>query len=116
MWNLKKGHNELLCRRDTDSQTLKNLWFPKETVQGWGDALRLWNGNPIKLDCDDHCTTINVITSLSNKNKFKKGERQRGTKWTMRWPRVKLRVMSLTNPNTSNVMWERGRGLNLCRI
>ena len=30
-WNLKKGHNELLCRADTDSQTLKNLWFPNET-------------------------------------------------------------------------------------
>ena len=30
----KKGQNELLCRTDTDSQTLKNLWFPKETV--WG--------------------------------------------------------------------------------
>ena len=35
-WNLKKGHNELLCRTDTDSQTLKNLWFPKETVWGVG--------------------------------------------------------------------------------
>ena len=34
MWNPKKGHNELLCRTDTDSQTLKNLWFPKE--RGWG--------------------------------------------------------------------------------
>ena len=32
-----------------------------------GDALVLWDGNPIKLDCDDHCTTINVINSLSNK-------------------------------------------------
>ena len=30
--------------------------------------LGLWDGNPIKLDCDDHCTTINVINSLSNKN------------------------------------------------
>ena len=68
MWNIKKGQNELLCRRDTDSQTLKNLWFPKET--GWGvcgGALGLWDGNPTKLDCDDHCTTINVINSLSNK-------------------------------------------------
>jgi len=36
MWNLKKGQNKLLCRTDTDSQTLKNLWFPKETVQGRG--------------------------------------------------------------------------------
>ena len=67
MWNLKKGHNELLCRTDTDSQTLKNLWFPKETVWGWGDSLGLWDGNPIKMDCDDYCTTINVINSLSNK-------------------------------------------------
>ena len=24
MWNLKKGQTELLCRTDTDSQTLKN--------------------------------------------------------------------------------------------
>ena len=29
----KKGQNELLCRTDTDSKTLKNLWFPNET--GW---------------------------------------------------------------------------------
>ena len=29
----KKGHNELLCRTDTDLQTLKNLWFPN--VTGW---------------------------------------------------------------------------------
>ena len=34
MWNLKKGHIELLCRTDTDSQSLKNLHFPNET--GWG--------------------------------------------------------------------------------
>ena len=34
MCNLKKGHNELLCRTDTNSQTLKNLGFPKE--RGWG--------------------------------------------------------------------------------
>ena len=40
MWNLKKGHNELLCRTDTDSQTLKNLWFPNET--GWGGGGMHW--------------------------------------------------------------------------
>ena len=27
----------------------------------------MWGGNPIKLDGDDHCTTTNVINSLSNK-------------------------------------------------
>ena len=31
--------------------------------------LGLWDGNPIKSDCDDHCTTTNVISSLSNKKK-----------------------------------------------
>ena len=68
MWNLKKGQTELLCRIDTDSKSLKNLWFSKEIVcGGWEDVLGLWDGNPIKLDCDDHCTTINVINSLSNK-------------------------------------------------
>ena len=31
--------------------------------QGWGwqrDGLGIWDGNAIKLGCDDHCTTINV--------------------------------------------------------
>ena len=37
MWNLKKGYNELICRTDTVSQTLKNLWLPMET--GWGDRM-----------------------------------------------------------------------------
>jgi len=36
MWNLKKGHNELLCRTDADSQTLKNLQSPEETIWGMG--------------------------------------------------------------------------------
>ena len=61
MWNLKKEHNELLCRTDTDSQTLKNLWFPKVMGWGWGHGLGVWDGNAIKLGCDDRCTTINVI-------------------------------------------------------
>ena len=40
VWNLKIGHNELLCRIDTDSQTLKNLWFPNEI--GWGSVGIYW--------------------------------------------------------------------------
>ena len=31
--------------------------------------LRAWDRNPIKLHCNDHCTTINVINSLSNNEK-----------------------------------------------
>ena len=27
----------------------------------WGDALGVWDGDAIKLDCYDCCTTINVI-------------------------------------------------------
>ena len=67
MWNLKKGHNEFPCKTDTDLQTLKTYGFQRRQVGGWGDALGIWDGNPIKLDCDVHCTTINVINSLSNK-------------------------------------------------
>ena len=61
MWNPKKGHNELLCRTETDSQTMKNVWFQKETGWGWEDGLRVWDGNAIKFGCDDRCTTINII-------------------------------------------------------
>ena len=39
---------------------------------GLGDALGVWDGNTIQLDCDDHCTTINVINSLSNKKRKRK--------------------------------------------
>ena len=28
---------------------------------GWEDALGVWDGNAIKLGCDGHCKTINVI-------------------------------------------------------
>jgi len=64
MWNLKKGHNELLFRTDTDSQTLKNLWFPDETVWGWGYTLRVWDGNAVKFGCDDCCKPRNVIKPI----------------------------------------------------
>ena len=50
MWNRKKGHNELLCRTNTYSQTLKNL-FPNETGWGAGErggAVRVWDGNAVK--------------------------------------------------------------------
>ena len=52
MWNLKKDIN-FFARTDTDSKTLKNLWFPREAGWGWGDALEVWDGKVIKLGCDD---------------------------------------------------------------
>ena len=66
MWNLTKGQNKLLCRTDTDSD-FEKLIVSKGDRSGVGDALALQDGNPIKLDCDDHFTTINVINSLRKK-------------------------------------------------
>ena len=38
-----------------------------ERLGGEGMRKGVWDGNTIKLDCDDHCSTINVINSLSDK-------------------------------------------------
>ena len=43
----KKGTQWTALQNDTDSQTLKNLWFPKETDWGWEDGLAVWDGNAI---------------------------------------------------------------------
>ena len=70
MWNLKIGYNELLCRIYTDSQTLENFMVSKgDWLGGEGDGLGVSDGNTIKLGCDDHCTTINVIKLTELKNK-----------------------------------------------
>ena len=61
IWNLKKGCNELLCRTDTDSQTLSHMVSKWDRLGGWGDALRVWDGHAIKFGCDDCYTPINVI-------------------------------------------------------
>ena len=44
MWNLKKmDTNELICRTETDSQTLKtDLQLPKGQMAG-RDGLEIWN-------------------------------------------------------------------------
>ena len=49
------------CRTETDSQTLKNLCLPKERGCRERDGLGVWDGNPVKLGCDDGCTTTNII-------------------------------------------------------
>ena len=45
----------------------KTYGFQRRQFSGWEDTLGVWDGNPIKLDCDDHCTTVNVINSFNNK-------------------------------------------------
>ena len=47
----KKDANELICRTETDSETLKNLWLPKGTGQGkegWTGILG-WKCSKIRL-------------------------------------------------------------------
>ena len=61
MWDLKKGHNELLWRTDNDAPTLKNLWFPKETGWGLGGYTEGLGWNAVKFGCDGCCTPIDVI-------------------------------------------------------
>ena len=65
MWNLKKGQTELLCRTDADSQTYEKLMVSKgDSLEGGGNMLGLWDGNPVKSDCYDHYTTTDVINSF----------------------------------------------------
>ena len=35
-----------------------------DSLGGWEDVLALWDGNPVKLDCDDHYATTDVINSF----------------------------------------------------
>ena len=39
------------------------LWktYSFQMVGRLGDALRVWDRNPIKFGCDDFCTNMNII-------------------------------------------------------
>ena len=63
MWNLKKGHDELLCRTDTDSN-FEKLMVSKGERLGSG---KCWG---FRIEMLFHCTTINVINPLSNKKRI----------------------------------------------
>ena len=45
------------------------MGFQRRQVGGWGDGLGVWDGNAIKLACDDCCTTVNVIKFIELKKK-----------------------------------------------
>ena len=63
----KKGYKELICRSESDSQTLKNMVTKGDKLQG--DGLGCWDGNVVKLGCDDGCTTTNIIKFIELKKK-----------------------------------------------
>ena len=70
MWDLKKNTNELICRTETHSQTLKtNLRLPKGQAGSGEEWIGVWDGNVLKLDCDEGCTTINIRKFIELKNK-----------------------------------------------
>jgi len=74
MWNLKKRTEWTSLQNRYWLTDFEKVMVSKgDSLVGGGDGLGLWDRNPIKMDCDDHCTTINVINSLSNKKiKIKK--------------------------------------------
>ena len=80
--------------KDTDRILTHRLWntygFQRRYFGGWGDALGLWNGKPIKLEYDDHCTTINVVNALSN---IKKKKLKAKEKWKVPWGRSDTRFV-----------------------
>ena len=51
--------------------------LPESHWNDWRDSKTKVNWNPIKLDCDGHCTTKNVINSLS---KWKKKEKKKNSR------------------------------------
>ena len=69
MWNLKKDTMSFYAEQTLTNRLWKTYGFQMRQA---GDALGVWDGNAIKFGCDDHCTTINVINSLSNKKGFLK--------------------------------------------
>ena len=67
MLNLKKVYNELICKTEIDSQTLKNLTVTKGNGLKGTDRLRVLDGNIVKLGFDDGCTTTNTIKFIELK-------------------------------------------------
>ena len=67
MWNLKKRTEWTLQNRYWLTDFEKIMVSKWDRLGWWWGGLGVWDGNAIKLGCDDHCTTINVINLLSNK-------------------------------------------------
>ena len=87
MWNLKR-HNEPLCRTDTDSQILINLWFPKET--GWGGRSWAWG-----LGWSLYNYKYNKIHWVKIKIKFQR------KKWQSVWSWLQDEPTSYLHPHVS---------------
>ena len=56
MWNLKKKKDTIIFFADFE----KHMITKGDRLRG-RDRLGVWDGNAIKLGCDNYCTTINKI-------------------------------------------------------
>ena len=57
----KKKYNEL-CRTETGSDWKPVQWDRLVVLR---DGLWVWDGNAVKLGCDDGCITTNIIKFIS---------------------------------------------------
>ena len=57
---LKKDRMTFFTEQILTHRLCKTYGFQMRQFGGW-DALGIWGGNAIKLGCDDHCATVNVI-------------------------------------------------------
>ena len=66
----KKDTNELICRTETDSQTLKNLWLPKGT--GWGRGGMDWGCGigTCTLRCVEWLTNRDLLYNTENSKEY----------------------------------------------
>ena len=67
---LKKDTTNFFAKQImTDSQTWKIYGFQRGQVSRGKDRLGVWDGNAVKLGCDDRCTTIHKIKFIELKKK-----------------------------------------------
>ena len=65
---LTKGTNELICWTEIDSQTKKLMVVKGDRWGGGRSGLGVWNGNVLKLGCDDGSIRINIVKFIKLKN------------------------------------------------
>ena len=57
----KKDRLNFFAEQMLTHRLWKTYSFQRRQFWRWGDVLEVWDGNDVKLGCDNHCTTINVI-------------------------------------------------------
>ena len=65
-WTLKKGYKWIYLQNSDRLRDFEKLMVTK----GGRDRLEIWDGNVLKLGCDDGCITINIIKFIELKNRI----------------------------------------------